>query len=73
MVVCEEVTSPKVTLESYIFNKVQYPKIIIHGDYLNKVMSDGRIWVNDEIISGVGKEIENYFDYEYVDFIRVRK
>jgi hypothetical protein len=73
MVVCEEVTSPKVTLESYIFNNVQYPKIVIHGDYLDKVMSDGRIWVNDEIISRVGKVIEDYFDYEFVNFLRVRQ
>ncbi|MBT8587840.1 hypothetical protein G6675_06090 [Polynucleobacter paneuropaeus] len=73
MVVCEEVLSPKVTLESYTFNNVRYPKIIIHGDYLDKVNSDGRIWVNDEIINSVGREIENYFDYEYVDFLRVKK
>lgn len=73
MVVCEEVLSPKVTLCSYIFNNAQYPKIVIHGDYLNKVNSDGRIWVNDEIITSVGREIENYFDYEYVDFVRIAK
>ena len=73
MVVCEEVTSPKVSLESYTFNDAQYPKIVIHGDYLNKVMSDGRIWVNDEIISEVGKVIEDYFDYEFVEFLRVKQ
>ena len=73
MVVCEEVTSPKVTLESYTFKKVQYPKIIIHGDYLEKAGSEGRIWVNDEIICGVGKVIEDYFDYEFVEFLRVKQ
>ena len=73
MVVCEEVTSPKVTLESYTFKKVQYPKIIIHGDYLDKVNSTGRIWVNDEIINSMGKELENYFDYEYIGFERCKQ
>ena len=73
MIICEEATSPRVTLESYTFQKFQYSKIVIHGDYLDKVMSDGRIWVNDKIINGIGKEIENYFDYEYVDFKREKK
>jgi hypothetical protein len=73
MIVCEEVTCPQVTLESYEFNDVKYPKIVIHGDYLDKVKSNGRIWVNDEIIEAVGKEIENYFDYEFVDFARIKQ
>ena len=73
MIVCEEVTCPKVTLETYTLNDAQYPKIVIHGDYLDKVKSNGRIWVNDEIIEAVGKEIENYFDYEFVDFQRNRQ
>jgi hypothetical protein len=73
MIVCEEVTCPNVTLESYLFNDAQYPKIVIHGDYLDKVKSNGRVWVNDEIIEAVGKEIENYFDYEFVDFLRIKQ
>jgi hypothetical protein len=73
MIVCEEVICPKVTLETYILNDAQYPKIIIHGDYLDKLNSNGRIWVNDEIIYAVGKEIENYFDYEFVEFLRVKQ
>lgn len=73
MVVCEEVICSKVTLDSYLFNNAQYPKIVIHGDYLDKVNSNGRIWINDEIIQAVGNEIEHFFDYEFVDFRRIRQ
>ena len=73
MVICEEVSCPKVTLESYTFNNAQYPKIVIHGDYLDKVNSNGRVWVNDEIIEQVGKEIEHFFDYEFVEFRRIKQ
>ena len=69
----EEVSCQEVTFETYIHNKSRYPKVIIHGDYLDVKESKRRLWVNDEIIQAVGREIENYFEYEFVDFARLKQ
>ena len=69
----EKVECQNVTLGAYILNKTLYPKIVIHGDYLDIVNLSGRIWINDEIINSVGKELDENFDYEYVEFLRIKQ
>ena len=67
------IKKPKVTFGTYKFKDSLYPKLIFHDDYWDKSDSNGRIWINDEMIEKIGKEIDDNFDYEYVDFVRIGK
>jgi hypothetical protein len=68
-----EVRAPKVAFGTYKDNGSIYPKLVIYDDYWDKVHSDGSVWINDEMIEGLGKEIDAHFDFEYVNFLRVKK
>ena len=67
------IKNPKVTFDTYKFKDTLYPKLVFHDDYWDKSDSVGRIWINDEMIEKIGKEIDDNFDYEYVDFLRIKK
>jgi len=67
------IENPKVTFGKYKFKDSFYPKLVFHDDYWDKSDSDGRIWINDEMIEKIGKEIDENFEYEYVDFLRIAK
>lgn len=69
----ENVKCPKISFGSYLNNGFRYPKVTIYGDYFDKVGDGGRVWANDEMINFVGNEIDVNFDYEYVDFLRIRQ
>lgn len=72
-VVGELVTGPTVTFEAYQLNGNTYPKLIFHGEYLNKVNTDGRIFINDEIINQVGRELDKLFGFEFLESRRIRQ
>jgi hypothetical protein len=67
------VKNPKVSFGTYKFKDTLYPKLVFDDDYLDKSDSVGRIWMSDEMIKKIGKEIDENFDYEYVDFQRIKK
>ena len=67
------IKNPKATFGTYKFKDSLYPKLVFHDDYWDKSDSDGRIWINDEMIEKIGKEIDENFEYEYVDFLRIAK
>jgi len=69
----ESVFCPNVSFGTYTHNGSRYPKVVIHGDYLNIKNSNRRLWLNDEIVDAIGKELDENFEFEYIDFLRVRK
>lgn len=69
----QKVICQKVSRGTYLHNGTIFPKVTIHGDYLDKADSTGRVWLNDETINTVGREFDNYFEYEYVEFLRFKR
>lgn len=69
----ESVVCPDVSFGTYIHNGSRYPKIVIHGDYLDIKDSKGRLWINDETANFLGKELDLNFDFEFVDFLRIKQ
>lgn len=69
----EKVVCSDVRFGTYMHNGFRYPKAIIQSDYLNIVNSDKRLWLSDEVINLIGKDLDENFDFEYVDFLRVKK
>ncbi|WP_215295817.1 hypothetical protein [Polynucleobacter sp. JS-JIR-5-A7] len=69
----ERVTGPTVTYGTYDLNGNTYPKLIYHGEYLEKVNTNGRIFINDEIINKVGQHMESLFEFEFVESRRVKQ
>ena len=68
-----QVKPSKITHGIYKYKGVSYPKIVIHDDYWDRIDTNGRVWINDEIAEGLGREMDALFDIEYVEFKRIRK
>lgn len=69
----EKVNCRNVSFGTYTHNGNQYPKAIIHGDYLDIKDTNRRLWLNDETINFIGEEIDLHFDYQFVEFVRVKQ
>lgn len=69
----ESVICPDVRFGTYIHNGYKYPKLVIHGDYLSLKNSSGRLWLNDETVEAIGKELDAYFEYEFFGFTRIKQ
>lgn len=69
----EHVDCPDVSFSTYIHNGYTYPKVVIHGDYLNIRNTNRRLWLNDQTVAAIGKELDENFDYEFIDFLRLKK
>lgn len=69
----EAVCCPNVSFGTYFHNGSRYPKVVIHGDYLNIKNSNRRLWLNDQTVEAIGKELDENFDYEFIDFLRLKK
>jgi len=64
---------PNISFRTYCYKGVTYPKIILHDDYLVTKDLSGRVWVNDEMMNRIGNEIDLYFDFEFVEALRLKK
>jgi hypothetical protein len=69
----QNIARPNVSFGTYSYKGVKYPKIILHDDYLDTKDLSGRVWINDEMISRIGNEIDLYFDFEFVEGLRLKK
>jgi len=69
----EAVECPHVSFGTYIHNGYKYPKVVIHGDYLNIRNSSRRLWLNDETVEAIGRDLDANFEYEYVGFHRIQQ
>lgn len=69
----ESVICPDVSFGTYTHNGYRFPKIVIHGDYLDVKNSNRRLWLNDEAVEAIGRELDANFEYEYIGFDRVKK
>ncbi|QWD13104.1 hypothetical protein G6703_02205 [Polynucleobacter paneuropaeus] len=69
----ERVTGPTVTYGTYKLNGNIYPKLVIHGEFLEKVNTNGRIFINDEIIDKVGQQLDLLFEFEFVESRRIKQ
>jgi hypothetical protein len=58
---------------TYTHNGYRYPKAVIHGDYLNIRNSSRRLWLNDETVEAIGRDLDANFEYEYVGFHRIQQ
>jgi len=67
----EKVNCRNLSFATYTHNGTQYPKVIIHGDYLDIKDTNRRLWLNDETINFIGEEIDLNFEYQFVDFERI--
>lgn len=69
----ESVYCPHVTFGTYTHNGYRYPKVVIHGDYFDMKNSNRRLWLNDETVEAIGRELDANFDFEYVGFYRIQQ
>lgn len=69
----EVVECSDVNFGTYIHNGYRYPKVVIHGDYLNIRNSSRRLWLNDETVEAIGRDLDANFEYEYVGFHRIQQ
>ena len=69
----KDVHCRNVSFGTYVHKGSRYPKVIIHDDYLDIKYSDERLWINDETAYFLGKELDLNFDYEFVEFLRVKQ
>lgn len=69
----ETVECPHVSFCTYTHNGYKYPKVVIHGDYLNIRNSSRRLWLNDETLEAIGKDLDTNFEYEFFGFRRVKQ
>lgn len=69
----EAVECPHVSFGIYTHNGYRYPKVVIHGDYLNIRNSSRRLWLNDETVDAIGRDLDANFEYEYVGFHRIQQ
>lgn len=69
----EAVECPHVGFGTYINNGYKYPKVVIPSDYLNIRNSSRRLWLNDETVEAIGRDLDANFEYEYVGFHRSKQ
>jgi hypothetical protein len=69
----ETVECPHVSFGTYAHNGYRYPKVVIKGDYLNIKNSTRRLWLNDETVEAIGKELDTNFEYEFFGFRRIKQ
>jgi hypothetical protein len=69
----QNIARPNVSFGTYSHKGTKYPKIILHEDYLDTKDFTGRVWINDEMISRIGNEIDLYFEFEFVEGLRLKK
>ena len=69
----DEITCPEVTFGTYKNKENLYPKVIIHGEYLENVRTKEYMLITDEMIEWTGKELDLDYDFEYVEFLRIKK
>jgi len=69
----EAVECPHVSFGTYTHNGYRYPKVVIHGDYLNIRNSSRRLWLNDETIEAIGRDLDENFEYEFFGFNRIKQ
>jgi hypothetical protein len=69
----EKLVLPSITTGHYEYKRTKYPKITIHGHYIKGLETKRDYFITDEIVSQLGKEIEDDFDYEFIESKRSGK
>jgi hypothetical protein len=69
----EKLALPKITVGHYEYKRARYPKITIHGDHIKGLETRTEYFITDEIVNQLGKNIEDDFDYEFIELKRVGK
>jgi hypothetical protein len=69
----EAVECPHVSFGTYTHNGYRYPKVVIHGDYLNIRNSSRRLWLNDETAEAIERDLDANFEYEFFGFHRIKQ
>ena len=64
---------PTITSGHYVYRRVRYPKITIHGDHIKGLESKKDYFITDELVNQLGKSVEDDFDFEFVESKRVGK
>ena len=69
----EKLALPRISFGLYEYKRVRYPKITIHGDHIKGLETMKDYFITDEIANQLGKNIEDDFDFEFVESKRVGK
>jgi hypothetical protein len=69
----EKLVLPRITAGHYEYKRVRYPKITIHGDHIKGSETKKNYFITDELVNQLGKDIEDDFDFEFVELKRVGK
>ena len=64
-----QVIAPRVSFDTYKENGHKLPMIVLEDEYL-RVEDSERLFISDEFIDVLGKNLQTEFDYEYVGFER---
>lgn len=69
----ERLALPRVTAGYYEYKRTRYPKITIHGDHIKGLETKKDYFFTDELVNQLGRDIEDDFDFEFVELKRVGK
>ena len=63
--------SPPVKLGTYTYNNFRYSKLILKDGWLRNEKKKKEFPLTDEVIEKLGKEYENMFKFEFIEFKRL--
>jgi hypothetical protein len=64
-VVCSDVS-----FDTYLHNGYRYPKVVINSDHVKIKNSDQRLWLSNNVVEAIGRDLDDYFEYAFVGFRR---
>lgn len=69
----EKVDCRNVSFGTYTHNGFKYPKVVMHSDTFKSKKSGTIVRLSDSVIKAMGEHLDGDFDFEYVEFMRIRK
>lgn len=69
LIVEKELRSPRISFDTYLENGYKLPMVVLEDEYL-KVGHKEKLYISNEFINELGKNLQTEFDYEYVGFER---
>ena len=69
----EKLALPRITIGHYLYKRVRYPKLTMHGDHIKGLETKKDYFFTDELVNQLGKHIEDDFDFEFIELKRVGK
>lgn len=62
--------SPKLEYTTHLLNDKEYPLVVFESEYATHQFESDTLYINDDLVSTFGKEIQNDFGIEFLRFER---